>query len=74
MPRIRKKIWRGTYEYDRFYDRKILKYGHSRVMAISRLIPKDWDLVRIYPLEKGTDYVIIGVRVLVRKNEKAQTT
>ena len=71
MPRVRRTLFKGTYEYERFYDRKILKYGHSRVMAVSRVVPKDWDLVRIYPLEKGADYVIVGIRVLVRKNDSS---
>jgi len=36
--------------------------GHSRLVPLSKAVPKDWELLRVEVLEKSNDYVVLKIK------------
>lgn len=55
------------------FFRQIAKSGGSRYLAVTKLIPSDWDAVYIYPIRTGDNEIEFRVRrvdMLPRSNTK----
>jgi len=48
-----------------FFDRKVRQEGGSRVLSLSKLIPKDWTYVRIRLIRQTADYIQLDVEKLL---------
>jgi len=70
MPK-RKRQFRGTSKPKKHYDLKIWHIGYSRVLAVSRLIPKDWIYVRVIPHRDAEDHVLLHIECLAEEKETA---
>jgi hypothetical protein len=49
--------------------RNILFYGGSRLLSLSRFIPRDWSYVRITEIKKDVDVVELKIECLLKKGE-----
>lgn len=67
-----KEIIGGAHEPKDFFDRKIAQQGSTQYIAVTKVIPDDWDYVRITPLEQSDDTVVIRIRCLLRRDSGAQ--
>jgi len=58
-----------------FFDRKVRQEGGSRVLSLSKLIPKDWTYVRIRLVSRSTDFISLEILKLLggEKNEPSDT-
>jgi len=51
-----------------FFDRKVTHLGQSRVISISKFVPKTWDFVRVSIIDRTSDGVTIKItRLQVRE-------
>jgi hypothetical protein len=57
-----------------FFDRKVLTYGSSRTVSLSKVIPKDWTYVRIGIVYKDINAVTITITKLMVSESHAQNT
>lgn len=57
-----------------FFDRKILQYGESRCVALTKVIPKNWEYARITLHGSGPNSIVIQLERLVRAKPNASTT
>jgi len=64
MPK-RKRQFRGTSKPRSHYDLKIWSIGYSRVLAVSKLIPKNWIYVRVHKVSSAEDQVTIRIEKLL---------
>jgi hypothetical protein len=55
-----------------FFDRKVLTYGSSRTVSLSKVIPKDWTYVRIGIVEKNPNQTTITITKLTVSESHAQ--
>jgi len=55
-----------------FFDRKVLKYGASRTVSMSKFIPEDWQYVRISVVEKNPNTVTLTITKLLVSESHAQ--
>lgn len=56
-----------------FFDRKVLKYGYSRTIALGKVIPKDWQYVRITILTKDKSHISLDLTKLTAVESLAQS-
>jgi len=57
-----------------FYERKIRKIGHSRVVAISKVLPAKWSWVRLSVTDSDEKHVLILAERLELKKPNAPTS
>jgi len=62
-----------------FFDRKVLKYGHSHSLSLGKILPKDWDYVRLRIVEQTEKHITLSIELLWRDvpiafNTKANKT
>jgi hypothetical protein len=57
-----------------FFDRKILRYGHSATVSMGKIIPKDWAYVRLRVVEKTEKNMTISLEMLLRDTNGARYT
>ena len=55
-----------------FFDRKVIHYGSSRTISLSKVIPKDWGYVRINIVEKTPNQATITITKLTVSESHAQ--
>jgi len=55
-----------------FFDRKVIHYGASRTISLSKVIPKDWSYVRISIVEKNPISATITITKLMVSESHAQ--
>jgi hypothetical protein len=55
-----------------FFDRRVLTYGSSRTVSMSKFIPKDWKYVRISLVDKNPNSVTITITKLNVSESHAQ--
>lgn len=55
-----------------FFDRKVLKYGASRTVSMSKFIPKDWQYVRVSIVHKDPNSVTLTITKLMVSESHAQ--
>jgi hypothetical protein len=55
-----------------FFDRKVLTYGSSRTVSMSKVIPKDWTYVRVGIIDKNPNNVTITITKLMVSESHAQ--
>jgi len=68
-----KRQFRGTSKPKTTYDRKVRPAGFTRYVAMGKVIPEDWQYVRLTLLNRTpTSIEILIERLLGRKNH-AQT-
>lgn len=53
------------------YDRKVIHTPTARMLALSRIIPKDWGYVRIWEAEKSDKVITIMIEKLMSVKELA---
>ena len=70
----RKRQFHTTIQRRTFFDRKILHYGSSRAVALGKVIPKDWEYVRIGIIEKNPATIAITITRLKVTETHAQNT
>jgi len=61
----KKRQFRKTSKPKSHYDLKIWQIGYSRVLAVSRLIPKSWVYVRVRKVSSAEDQVTIRIEKLL---------
>jgi len=61
----KKRQFKGTSKARKFYDRKVLHYGHTRTLSLGRIIPKDWRYVRLKVTKKTPTQINLVIRKLV---------
>lgn len=54
-----------------FYDRKVQRQEKYQALAVTKLIPDDWDYVRLRKVAESPDSVTIHVRCLLRREQDA---
>jgi hypothetical protein len=69
-----KKQFRTPRQPRRIYDRKVLKYGASRTLALSKVIPESWQYVRIRIVKKEENRILVSFEKLLGAEELAQAT
>jgi len=55
-----------------FFDRKVLTYGSSRTVSMSKVIPKDWTYVRVGIIDKNPNTVTLTITKLMVSESHAQ--
>jgi len=48
-----------TPEHSPTLKRKVLRYGHSRLVALTEVLPLGWNTVTIEVVEKARDTVVV---------------
>jgi len=61
----KKRQFRNTSKPKSHYDLKIWQIGYSRVLAVFRLIPKNWIYVRVRKVSNAEDQVTIRIEKLL---------
>jgi len=61
----KRKQFKGTSKPRKFYDRKVLKYGHTRTLSLGKIIPKDWRYVRLRVTKKTPTQINLRIEKLV---------
>jgi hypothetical protein len=56
-----------------FFDRKVLKYGYSRTIALGKVVPKDWRYVRVVIISKDRSKIVLELTKLLGDEPSAQT-
>jgi len=62
-----KKIFKGTSKPKTVYDRRVIKWGNSRVVALGRIIPSNWLFVRVRIIEKTENSITLKFDVLAKE-------
>lgn len=57
-----------------FFDRKVIHYGASRTISLSKVIPEDWAYVRVCAIDKNPNSVTIIITKLMVSESHAQDT
>lgn len=70
----RKRHFQTTVQRRTFFDRKVLHYGQSRAVSLGKVIPKDWEYVRIGVIDKNPATVTIAITRLKVTESHAQNT
>jgi len=60
----RRRQFHGTRGRRAFFDRKVRREGHARVLSLSKVIPEDWLYVRITPLNRTENTVELLIEKL----------
>lgn len=47
-----------------FFDRKVHKYGYGRQLSLGKVIPKDWQYVRIRVVEQTSKHITLSLDLL----------
>jgi hypothetical protein len=55
-----------------FFDRKVLKYGYSRTIALGKVVPEEWQYVRVRVLDKNSSRITIELTKLLGSEPLAQ--
>lgn len=71
---MRKRQFKGGAKPRTYYDRKIRRSGFSRILAVTKLIPKSWEFIRIYTGPPVEDSLILYIEKLYGTNNNAQNT
>lgn len=50
---------------DRFWDRKLVPSGHTRVLSVGMIFPKEWSIVRVTEIGRADDSVVLRFNRLV---------
>lgn len=66
-----KKQVTGNDKKRSFFDRKVQRQEKYQALAVTKLIPDDWDYVRLRKIDESPDIVIIQVRCLLRREHDA---
>jgi len=45
----------------RYFFVKQHDVGHSRLVPLSKAVPKDWELLKIVVIEKGPNHVVLKI-------------
>jgi len=69
-----KRQFSGVTKPRTFYDRKVGHYGQSRTLSLTKIIPKDWQYVRITPLKADETTFVIEVKKLLGANNNGKKT
>ena len=59
-------------ETSKFYDRHIFKMGYGRNLAISKVIPKNWEYVRISKIAETENSVTVLIQKLMDSEQSAR--
>lgn len=49
---------------DKFYDRRLSPWGHSRALAVGSILPKDWTIVRVRVGHQDAKRVVLHIEWL----------
>jgi len=55
-----------------FFDRKVIHWGASRTVSLSKVIPKDWEYIRISIVEKTPNQTTLTFTKLLVSESHAQ--
>ena len=67
-----KRQFKGTSAPRTYYDRRVRKVGYSRVLSISKIMPEDWEYVRMRVLNKTPDTIEVLFTKLMGRDESTQ--
>ena len=56
-----KRQFHVSAEKRTFFDRKVLHYGSSRTIAMGKIIPKDWEYIRMAIVEQAYNTVTVKI-------------
>ena len=66
-----KRQFRGTSHPKVFHDRKVRIVGYSRVLSVSKILPKEWLYVRMRVLNKTPDAIEVLFTKLMGRDDDA---
>jgi len=67
----KRRQFHGTRGRRAFFDRKVRREGHARVLSLSKVIPEDWLYVRITPLNRTDNSVELLIEKLYGEKKAA---
>ena len=53
------------------FDRKVRQVGYSLTVSLGKVLPENWRYVRLTPLEKTENKIILQIECLVRSEPVA---
>jgi len=65
----KKELAGGKHRRRTFFDRKVQRQEKYLAIAVTKLIPDDWDYVRLRKVDETEDSVTIHVRCLLRRGD-----
>lgn len=69
-----KRQFKGGRGKRPFYDRKVRTQGFSRIIALGKVIPRDWRYVRIAVQSKNHNHVVLVISKLLGAEINAKDT
>ena len=69
-----KRQFRGTSKPRQSYDRKVRHVGYTSYVALGKVIPNNWEYVRLTPLNRTPNSVEVLIEKLLGRPNNAQTT
>ena len=70
----KKRQFSGTRGSRKFFDRKVLHYGYSRTLSMGKVIPKEWQYVRMKVVKTSPESITVEITKLLGGESTAQTT
>jgi len=58
------KLVNKNWEHLGFYYRKIAKSGNSRYLSVGTILPKDWEIVKVFVTWEGKQTVCLKLEVI----------
>jgi len=62
-----KRRFKGVSKPRSFFDRKLIRQGATRYLAVGKVLPKSWRYVRIEKLEESENHVILKTTKLLEE-------
>lgn len=70
----RKRQFQTAAKRRPFFDRKVTPYGHSHTVALGKIIPKNWQYVRLTVLYEDESTIQLEIHKLLAGDKIAQTS
>jgi len=67
-----KRQFKGGAEPRTFFDRKVRHQGYSRSVSLGKVIPKDWQYVRIHIVQISKWAIDLQIQKLLGENKNEQ--
>jgi len=67
-----KRQFKGATKPRTFFDRKVRIEGYTRSLSLGKVIPKDWQYVRIRVINKTQDFIKLEILKLMGGDNDAR--
>jgi hypothetical protein len=69
---VKTKQFKGTGKPKTFFDRKIRPAGYTRYVALGKVLPEDWEYVRLTVINKTPNTIELLIQKLLGAQNHAQ--